>query len=50
MKFIYYLNKIPRKTIFNILLTSDCIVFMFMYFDVSIWWGDSYRDLDYTGK
>lgn len=49
MKLLYYKNAIPRKNVFSMLFTSDCIVFMFKKFDVSLWWGDNYQDMDYTG-
>ena len=51
MKLITYSNKnLPRKHFFKVLLTKDCIVFMFRMFDVSLWWGDSFQDMDYSGN
>jgi hypothetical protein len=49
MKMGYYSNKnLPRKQAFRIARFKECLVFMFRLFDIYIFWGDEYADMDHN--
>lgn len=50
MKIVFYKNNVHRLKFFQAFLYPGCLVFMFHRFDVALWWGDSYADMDYNGK